>query len=192
MTKRLLLAALLGAATVPAMAATYTIDPTHSQVVFVYSHFGFSNITGRFDTFEGTFEFDPADPAASRIDVQIPIASITTGVEKLDQHLQAADFFNVAEFPAARFVSTKVTAAGENALTLDGDLTIRGVTKPTTFNVTINKIGEHPMRKLPAAGFDATATIKRSDFGLGLYAPAVGDEVKLSLTVEAAQVPAAE
>ncbi len=192
MTKRLLLAALLGGATVPAMAATYTIDPTHSQVVFVYNHFGFSNITGRFDTFEGTFEFDPADPAASRIDVQIPIASITTGVEKLDQHLQAEDLFNVAEFPTARFVSTKVTAAGENALTLDGDLTIRGVTKPTSFNVTINKIGEHPMRKLPAAGFDATATIKRSDFGLGLYAPAVGDEVKLSLTVEAAQVPAAE
>lgn len=188
--RTLLLAALLALAT-PALASTpYVIDPTHTQVEFTYSHFGFSNITGRFDTVESEFSFDPANPANSRVKVTLPVASISTGVEKLDQHLLAADFFDAEKFPTATFESTGVTAAGEGKLAVAGNLTIHGVTRPVVLDVTINKLGEHPMRKVPAAGFDGRVVIKRSDFGIGNYAPAVSDEVTIEITVEAYQAPA--
>lgn len=186
--RRLVLATLIAAASFSAQAADkYDIDPTHTQVQFTYNHLGFSNITGRFDEVTGDFLFDAADPTQSSVSITIPVASISTGVEKLDQHLLTADFFDATQFPTATFKSTSVTAAGEGKLAVAGDLTIHGVTRPVVLDVTINGIGEHPMRKLPAAGFDASASIKRSDFGVGGYVPAVGDEVKLSITVEATQ-----
>ena len=187
--KRLLLAAALAAssfaAAAPASAASYDIDPTHTQVQFTYSHFGFLNITGRFDQVSGTFDFDPANPTASSIEVEIPVSSISTGVEALDEHLQRDDFFDVAQFPTASFRSTSVEAAGEGQLKVAGDLTIHGVTAPMVLDVTINGVGNHPMKGIPAAGFDATATISRTAFGVGKYAPAVGDEVTLRITLEA-------
>lgn len=186
--RRLVLATLIAAASFSAQAADkYDIDPTHTQVQFTYNHLGFSNITGRFDEVKGDFLFDAADPTKSSVSITIPVASISTGVDKLDEHLLKADFFDAAQFPTATFKSTGVTAAGEGKLAVAGDLTIHGVTRPVVLDVTINGIGEHPMRKLPAAGFDARATIKRSDFGVGAYVPAVGDEVTLSITVEATQ-----
>jgi polyisoprenoid-binding protein YceI len=156
-------------------------------VQFTYSHLGFSNITGRFDQVQGDFRFDVADPTQSSVSITIPVQSISTGVDKLDEHLLKADFFDATQFPTATFTSTGVTAAGEGKLAVAGDLTIHGVTRPVVLDVTINKIGEHPMRKRPAAGFDARATLKRSDFGVGAYVPMVGDEVTLSITVEAFQ-----
>ena len=184
--KQFALAGLLALASLPALAAdTYAIDPTHTQVEFTYSHFGFSNITGRFDTVQGEFLFDPADPTKSSVNITIPVESISTGVEKLDEHLLSADFFDAAKYPTATFTSTGVTVAGEGKLAVAGDLTIHGVTRPVVLDVTINKIGEHPMAKVPAAGFDATTTIKRSDFGVGAYAPNVSDEVKIRITTEA-------
>lgn len=186
--RRLVLATLIAAASFSAQAADkYDIDPTHTQVQFTYNHMGFSNITGRFDEVTGDFQFDAADPTKSSVSITIPVASISTGVDKLDEHLLKADFFDATQFPTATFKSTGVTAAGEGKLAVAGDLTIHGVTRPVVLDVTINGIGEHPMRKLPAAGFDARATIKRSDFGVGAYVPAVGDEVTLSITVEATQ-----
>lgn len=186
--RRLALSALLAVATFPALAAEkYEIDPTHTQVQFTYSHLGFSNITGRFDQVQGDFRFDVADPTQSSVSITIPVQSISTGVDKLDEHLLKADFFDAAQFPTATFTSTGVTAAGEGKLAVAGDLTIHGVTRPVVLDVTINKVGEHPMRKRPAAGFDARATLKRSDFGVGAYVPMVGDEVTLSITVEAFQ-----
>lgn len=186
--RRLALSALLAVATFPALAAEkYEIDPTHTQVQFTYSHLGFSNITGRFDQVQGDFRFDVADPSQSSVSITIPVQSISTGVDKLDEHLLKADFFDATQFPTATFTSTGVTAAGEGKLAVAGDLTIHGVTRPVVLDVTINKIGEHPMRKRPAAGFDARATLKRSDFGVGAYVPMVGDEVTLSITVEAFQ-----
>jgi polyisoprenoid-binding protein YceI len=185
MFKRLVLASLLALATFSAQAAeSYAIDPTHTQVEFTYSHFGFSNITGRFDTVESEFLFDPQDPTQSSVKVTIPMASLSTGVEKLDTHLLSADFFDAEKYPTATFTSTGVTAAGEGRLQVAGDLSIHGVTRPVVLDVTINKIGEHPMAKTPAAGFDARTTIKRSDFGVGNYAPAVSDEVLIEITVE--------
>lgn len=186
--RRLVLATLIAAASFSAQAADkYDIDPTHTQVQFTYNHMGFSNITGRFDEVTGDFLFDAADPTKSSVSITIPVSSISTGVAKLDEHLLKADFFDAAQFPTATFKSTGVTAAGEGKLAVAGDLTIHGVTRPVVLDVTINGIGEHPMRKAPAAGFDASASIKRSDFGVGAYVPAVSDEVTLSITVEANQ-----
>lgn len=184
--KPFLLAGLFALATLPAFAAeTYKIDPTHTQVEFTYSHFGFSNITGRFDKVESEFAFDAADPAQSSVKVTIPVESISTGVAKLDEHLRSADFFDAAQYPTATFTSTAVTVAGEGKLAVAGDLTIHGITKPVVMDVTINKIAEHPMSKKPAAGFDASFQVKRSEFGVGGYAPAVSDEVRIDITVEA-------
>ncbi|GGA87139.1 hypothetical protein GCM10011521_26970 [Arenimonas soli] len=184
--KQFALAGLFALATLPALAAdTYTIDPTHTQVEFTYSHFGFSNITGRFDKVESQFAFDAADPTRSSVTVTIPVDSISTGVEKLDGHLLSADFFDAETYPTATFTSTGVTVAGEGKLAVAGDLTIHGVTRPVVMDVTINKVGEHPMSKKPAAGFDASIDIKRSEFGVGGYAPAVSDEVRIEITVEA-------
>lgn len=188
MLKRLVLVSLLSLSAFAAFAAgPYAIDGSHTQVQFTYSHFGFSNITGRFDKVEGDFQFDAADPSQSSIAVSIPVSSLSTGVEKLDAHLLTADFFDAEKFPTATFKSTAVEAAGEGKLKVAGDLTIHGVTKPVVLDVTINKIGEHPMAKVPAAGFDATTTIKRSEFGVGGYVPAVGDEVTLRITMETRQ-----
>ncbi len=184
--KHIALAGLFALATLPALAAdTYTIDPTHTQVEFTYSHFGFSNITGRFDKVESEVAFDAADPIQSTVRVTIPVDSISTGVEKLDAHLKSPDFFDAARYPTATFTSTGVTVAGEGKLAVAGDLSIHGVTRPVVMDVTINKLGEHPMSKKQAAGFDASFDIKRSDFGVGGYAPAVSDEVRIEITVEA-------
>jgi polyisoprenoid-binding protein YceI len=170
-----------------AFAAKYAIDPTHTQVEFTYSHFGFSNITGRFDQVSGEFDLNTKDLAKSKISVEIPISSISTGVVKLDEHLKGPDFFNAGKFPTASFKSTAVHVVNDKELHVMGDLSIHGVTRPATLNVTVNKLGEHPMRKLPTAGFDAVTTIKRSDFGVGAYVPAVSDEVTINITMEASE-----
>ena len=184
---RTLVLALALAAAPTAFAATvpYTIDSNHTQVLFSYDHLGLSHITGSFEKVEGTFDFDPADPTRSKITVTIPIDSVSTGVPKLDTHLESEDFFDIAKFPTATFASTSVTAAGKGKLKVAGNLTVHGITRPVVLAVTINKIGDHPMAKVPAAGFDATTTLKRSDFGLDMMVPAVGDEISIRITLEA-------
>jgi len=180
------LVAVLALASGAAFAAEpYQIDPNHTQVEYTYSHFGFSHITGRLNNVEGDFLFDAKDPAKSSIQVSIPIDTISVGVPDLDKELVSPAFFDAAKFPTATFQSTAVTSTGANKLAVAGDLTIHGVTKPVTLDVTVNKIGMHPMRGVAAAGFDATATIKRSDFGVALYVPNMSDEVTLHITMEA-------
>lgn len=191
LNRLLILTAFAGAATTAlAEPVTYTLDPGHTQVAFTYSHLGFSNITGRFDATEGTLTYDPADPAASSIEVTVQIDSVTTGVPVLDGELKAADYLDVASFPVATFKSTKAEAAGEGKLNLTGDLTIHGVTLPASFAVTVNKVGEHPMRKKPAAGFDATGTIDRTAFGVDKYTMVTGPEVHLHITTEGIEATA--
>lgn len=181
--KKLLLPALLSLAfSGAASAVPYAIDGNHTQVLFTYSHFGFSHQTGRLNQVTGTFDFDPAAPAKSSIEVQIPMASLSTGVPHLDEDLASDNFFDVAKFPTASFKSSKVTVVSADKLSVAGDLTIHGVTKPVVFDVTINLIGLR--RNVPSAGFDAVATIKRSDFGVNAMVPMVSDEVKLSITME--------
>jgi len=186
MIRRLVLASALALASAPAFAATYTLDPGHTQVVFSWNHFGYSNPTAQFGKIDGTLEFDAANPTKSSVKVTIPLASVNSNVEKLNEHLQGADFFDSAKYPDAVFKSTKVEkGASENQLKVSGELSLHGVTKPVVLDVTVNKVGEHPMRKAPAAGFDATATIKRSDFGISTYVPMVSDDIKLRITSEA-------
>jgi polyisoprenoid-binding protein YceI len=186
MIRRLVLASALALATAPVFAATYTLDPGHTQVVFSWNHFGYSNPTAQFGKIEGTLEFDAANPTKSSVKVTIPLASVNSNIEKLDEHLQTPDFFDSAKYPDAVFKSTKVEkGVAANELKVTGDLTLHGVTKPVVLDVTVAKVGEHPMRKAQAAGFDATATIKRSDFGITKYVPMVSDDIKLRITSEA-------
>lgn len=186
--KRFVLSSLLSLALAgAASAASYDIDARHTQVLFTYNHLGLSHQVGRLNSVSGNFEFDPADPAKSSIDVQVPMSSLSTGVPKLDAHMNGPDMFDAEKFPTASFKSGKVTVLGKDRLSVAGELTIRGVTKPVSFDVTINKAETDPVRKTAAAGFDASTTIKRSDFGIGFMLPKVADEVKLSISMEARQ-----
>ena len=187
MFKRLALAAALVVASTAALAAptTYKIDPGHTSVVASWSHFGFSNPVATFGGAEGTITYDPANVGTSKVEVTIPLSGLDSRMEKFDEHLRSADFFDAEKFPNITFKSTKVEAAGDKKLRVFGDLTIKGVTKPVVLDTTINKIGEQPMAKRAAAGFDATTTIKRSDFGVDKYAPNVSDNVTIRITTEA-------
>lgn len=186
-TYRALLAAALALASTVAIAApvTYKIDPNHTDVVARWSHFGFSHPIANFLQADGTLVYDAAKPTASRVEVTLPLAGLDAQVPDLTEHLRSPDFFDAAQFPNATFKSTSVKAAGKGKLIVIGDLTIKGVTKPVTLNVTFNKAGVHPLGKREAIGFDATATVKRSEFGLGAYVPNVSDEVTLTITTEA-------
>lgn len=185
MFRKLVLAAALATASLTAAAADkYEFDGNHTNVVFSWSHFGLSNPSARFAKVEGEVLLDTADLTKSSVSVTIPIDSLRTDVPKFDEHLRSSDFFDLAKFPTATFKSTKVEKAGDNKLKVTGDLTIHGVTKPAVLDVTVNKIGDHPMAKKPTAGFDATTVVKRSDFGMGNYVPNVSDEVKIHITTE--------
>ncbi|NCT69143.1 MAG: polyisoprenoid-binding protein [Rhodanobacteraceae bacterium] len=191
MLRRLALAAALTLVAAPAFAATYTLDPGHTQVVFSWNHFGYSNPTAQFRTIEGTLDYDQAAPTKATVKVTIPLASINSNVSKLDEHLQSADFFDVAQYPDATFASTKVEkGAGPNKLKVTGDLTLHGVTKPVVLDVTVNKVADHPMWKAPVAGFDASVTVKRSDFGISKYVPMVSDDIKIHITTEGIEAKA--
>jgi polyisoprenoid-binding protein YceI len=168
-----------------AAPVTYQLDPTHTMVLFSWNHFGFSNPTADLGIGKGTLVFDAADPAKSSVDVTMPLAKLDTHVSALDEHLKKPDFFDAAKYPMVTFKSTKVEALGGDHFKVTGNLTVHGVTKPVVLDATLNKSGQHPMLKVPAIGFDATATIKRSDFGVGAYVPAVSDEIQIRITTEA-------
>ena len=170
---------------IQAVSGTYKLDPAHTDVLVQWNHMGFSNPTAHFGNAEGTLVFDAADPSKSSVQVTLPLSGLNSFTGKFDEHLRSADFFDAAKFPTATFKSTKVEAAGTNKFTVTGDLTVKDQTKPVVLDVTLNGAGDHPMMKVPAIGFDATTTVKRSDFGVGAYAPAVSDEVKIRITTEA-------
>ncbi|MGY3232662.1 polyisoprenoid-binding protein YceI [Luteibacter sp. HA06] len=187
------LAGLLATAgTAAAAPVTYKLDPGHTMVLFSWNHFGFSNPTANLGQVDGTLVYDEAAPTKSTVEATLPLAGLDTFVPKLDEHLKSADFLDAAKFPTVTFKSTKVTSAGKDKLKVVGDLTVHGVTKPVTLHVTVNKVGPHPMMKVQTAGFDATATIKRSDFGVGAYVPNVSDEIKIRITTEAHDAAAAD
>ncbi|MCL7714921.1 YceI family protein [Stenotrophomonas mori] len=166
-------------------SGTYTLDPTHTDVLVQWNHLGFSNPSAHFGQADGTLVYDAADVTKSHVEVTLPLSGLNSFTAKFDEHLRSADFFDAATFPSATFKSTKVEAAGTNRLTVTGDLTVKGVTRPVVLDVTVNGAGEHPMAKVPSVGFDATTTLKRSDFGMGGYAPAVSDELRVRITTEA-------
>ncbi|UNK58271.1 YceI family protein [Pseudoxanthomonas daejeonensis] len=186
-------AALLAFAVAPVFAApvTYKLDPTHTNVLAQWNHMGFSNPFANFGNVEGTLVYDAANVGKSSVVVNLPLSGLEGFSAKFNDHLRSADFFDAAKFPNATFKSTKVESAGEGKLKVTGDLTIKDVTRPVVLDVTLNKVGEHPMSKAKAIGFDATTTISRTEFGVGAYVPNVGDQVTLRITTEAS-VPKAK
>ncbi|TWI06108.1 polyisoprenoid-binding protein YceI [Luteimonas cucumeris] len=185
--KRILLAVALTLATgsVFAEAVTYKLDPNHTNVLASWNHLGFSHPTAHFGQVEGTLVYDAANVGASSVQVTLPLAGLNSFVPDFDEHLRSADFFDAAKYPNITFKSTKVEAAGAGKLKVTGDLTVKDQTKPAVLDVTLNKAADHPMAKRAAVGFDATTTLKRTDFGVGNYVPNVSDEVQLRITTEA-------
>jgi polyisoprenoid-binding protein YceI len=175
---------------VPAQAAeTYTLDPYHTQVAWSVDHFGFSHPSGKFANITGTLTLDEAQPANSQVNATITIANLVTGIDKLNEHLFSDKFFDAAKFPVATFRSTSIELTGKDTAKVVGDLTVHGITKPVVLDVTLNKIGQNMMNK-KTAGFSATTTVKRSDFGMAAFLPegdkpGLGDEVKLTIDTEA-------
>lgn len=169
-------------------AETYKLDASHTAITWHVNHFGFSTPSGKFMSVDGEVTLDEANPAASSVKVTVDVSGINSGVAKLDEHLKAPDFFDVAKFPTATFVSKKVELTGKDTAKVEGDLTLRGVTKPVVLDVKLNKIGEN-MFKLKTAGFTASTTIKRSEFGMTTYVPNLGDDVKIDIESEANILP---
>lgn len=169
-----------------AMAApqSYTLDPTHSFPRFSYDHMGMSKQILRFNKTTGTVVLDKAAKQAN-VDVVIDMTSIDTGFEMFDGHIQGADFLDTAQFPTATFKSTKVVFEGDKPTSIEGNLTIKGITKPVTLTVTSFFNGAHPMLKKDSIGANATTIIKRSEFNAGKFAPGVGDDVTLDIALEA-------
>ena len=177
---------LSAAAAAPALAApeTYTLDGSHSFPRFSYNHFGYSQQLSRFDKTTGTVVLDKAAKTGS-VDVVIDTTSVNTGFPLFNQHIQGEDFLATAQFPTATFKSSQVVFEGDKPVSVKGELTIKGVTKPVTLTVTSFQALPHPMLKKDAIGANAFTVIKRSEFNAGKYAPYVGDEVRIDIALEA-------
>ncbi len=181
------LLALLGAllfSHIALAADRYAFDKTHSQILFFVNHLGFSNSQGEFHDYEGNFEFDPSNWGNSSVEVGIRTASIDMDDYAWDKHLRAKDFFDVKKFPEMRYRSNRVEKTGAKTGKIYGELTLLGITRPVVLDLTLNKVGLHPMKQTPHAGFSATARLKRSDFGMKYAVPMVSDEVELRIEVE--------
>jgi polyisoprenoid-binding protein YceI len=167
-----------------AAPATYEIDPTHTYPRFSYSHFGLSMQLSRFNKTTGTIVWDLAARNAA-VDIVIDMTSVDTGYATFDEHIQGEDFLDTARHPAATFKSTKVTFDGDRPATIEGELTIKGITRPVTLEVTHFQSMVHPMLGKDAIGAMARTVIKRTEFNAGKYAPDVGDEVTIEIALEA-------
>lgn len=162
----------------------YSFDPVHTQIMFEVDHLGFSLSHGRFTKFSGGFHFDEDAPEKSTVDITIDTNSIYMNSSEWENHLKNADFFNVAVFPQMTFKSTSVVKTGDRTASVTGDLTLLGVTKPVTLDVTFNKAGIHPYNKNYICGFSVKGGLKRSDFGMNFGLPGIGDDVKLDIEIE--------
>ena len=181
----LVVASLLGAAvSVQAAPVTYKLDPDHTMVLFSWNHFGYSNPTADLGLGEGTLVYDEQHPVQSSVQVTLPLDRLDTFVPALDEHLKKPDFLDAGKYPTVTFKSTAVQPLGGNKFKVTGDLTVHGVTHPIVLDATLNKVGVHPMSKAQSIGFDATASLKRSDFGVGAYVPSVSDEITIRITTE--------
>ena len=178
--------ALTGALAASAVAApvTYGVDGTHTFPRFSYSHFGYSTQLSSFSKTTGTVVFD-AEAKKGVVDIVIDMKSVSTGFADFNEHIQGEDFLDTAKFPQATFKSTNVVFDGDKPQRIEGQLTIKGVTKPVTLTVTSFQAMPHPMMKKPALGANAFTVIKRSEFNAGKYAPYVGDDVRIDIAIEA-------
>jgi len=163
---------------------TYNLDPTHTFTSFGYNHLGLSGQQSKFNKVSGTVTYDKAAKTGA-VDVTIDMKSVNTGAAVFDGHIQGEDFLDTAKFPTATFKSTKVAFEGDKPTAVEGNLTIKGITKPVTLTVSHFVNTEHPMMKRDAIGANASVVIKRTEFNAGKYAPYVGDDVTITLSLEA-------
>lgn len=186
LTSLTLIAAAIATLSSSAFAApvTFVLDGTHSFPRFSYSHFGYSTQLSRFNKTTGKIVLDKEAKTGS-VDVTIDTKSVDTGYDVFNGHIQGEDFFNTEKYPTATFKSTKVNFDGDKPSTVEGNLTIKGVTKPVTLTVSSFQLMPHPMMKKDAIGANASVKVKRSDFNMGKYAPYVGDDVTIDIAVEA-------
>lgn len=173
---------------VSAEMVSYKIDPTHTATVFTWNHLGFSTPSANFSDIQGTIQVDNDHPEKSSVTVTIPVKSLNTNVPVLDTKLQESDWFNTAKYPDIRFQSTKVETTDKKTFKISGNLTVKGITKPVVLDAVLNNQAQHPMLKVPAIGFNASTTIKRSDFDIAAYVPAVSDTIDIQITTEALAV----
>lgn len=186
--KTFALAAVLAAASAGAAVAgaeKYVLDASHSQIVFGYNHLGFSTSYGMFSGFEGEIMFDADAPANSSVSVSMPVKSMMTGWEARFNHIMSPDFFDASDDDMITFTSTGIEVTGDETAMITGDLSMNGMTKSVVLDAKLNQVGNHPQAQKPWAGFDATATILRSDYGVGAFAPFVGDEISVTISIEA-------
>lgn len=173
---------------------SYTIDPTHSFVTFSWNHVGFSTPSAVFKAVTGTIQGNQDFPEKSSVEASFPLRSLDTFVPLLNEHLlDSGDWFKTDKYPTVSFKSTGIKDADRKSQTfkLLGELSVNGVTKPVVLEARLNKVGQHPFYgNADAAGFNATTTLKRSDFGVGAYVPVVSDELAVSITVEAIEAKA--
>lgn len=169
-----------------AMAApvSYTAEANHTFAQFEYNHLGYSNQTSRFNTVTGTVTIDPAAKKGSA-DITIDTKSVDTGSSVFNGHIQGEDFLSTTQFPTATFQSDDMIFKGDKPVALKGVLTLKGVSKPVTLNITNFACKKHPMSGVDACGANAEAKVKRSDFGMAKYVPAVGDDVTILIAIEA-------
>ena len=183
---KLATALILAACIAPAMAApeTFVVEGTHTFPRFSYSHFGYSTQLSRFNKTSGKVVYDKAAKTGS-VDIVIDTKSVDTGYATFDEHIQGEDFLDTAKYPTATFKSTKVNFDGDKPASIEGQLTLKGVTKPVTLTVSSFHAMPHPMLKKDAIGANAWTVVKRSEFNAGKYAPYVGDEVRIDIAIEA-------
>lgn len=174
------------ASTAAASPEAYVLDASHSQIVFTYNHMGLSTTTTVFSGFDGELNLDQKSPANSSVEVSFPVTTMLTGWQERFDHFMSADFFNATVNTDVSFESTEIEVTGDTTANITGDLTINGITKPIVLAAVLNAtMDEHPMAKKPWAGFDATATVLRSDYGMGAFVPFVSDEVAVQISIEA-------
>ncbi len=157
-------------------------DPDHTQIIFAVSHLGLTTYYGQFAKASGSLALSPADPAASRLDVTLPTASVFTSSDKLTEELRGAEWFDAARYPQVTFRSTRVTPTGPDSADIAGELTLHGVTRPVTLKARFVGAGQNPVDGSYNVGFSATGSIRRSEFGVTKYVPLVGDEVDLTIS----------
>jgi polyisoprenoid-binding protein YceI len=160
----------------------YSVEPYHTRVLFSVSHLGFTTWYGEFTKVSGTLNLMPKDVAKSTLEIHIPVASVSTSNAKLDGELKSADWLDATQFPEIVFKSDKITKTGKDTGEVTGTLTFHGVTKPVTLAVKFNAAGVNFLDKKYTTGFEVSGKIKRSDFGVKTYLPAIGDEVNLIIS----------
>lgn len=165
----------------------YVIEKNHTSVMWIADHFGYSKVSGKFTDIDGTILFDEKNPESSKVDVTINTKEIATGLPKFEKHLKSKDFFDVDNFPTAKFVSKKIVKKSKDKADIYGDLTLLGVTKEVILDAKFNKSAPNPMSQKPTIGFSARTSIKRSDFNMKYALPAISDNIDLVIEVEANQ-----